>query len=400
LEFCIVKEKVEMIDKKINYKDTMNQVKVHEAYMRRAIELAKQGTGAVNPNPLVGAVIVKDGRIIGEGYHRRYGELHAEREAFAHLTEAADGAEMYVTLEPCCHYGKQPPCVNAIIEHGIKRVFVGSDDPNVLVSGGGYKILREAGIQVVTHVLKEECDSINDVFFHYIVNKTPYVVMKYAMTMDGKLATYTGESKWITGEAARHHVMEQRNGLTGIMVGIGTVLKDNPMLTCRIEGGRNPVRIVCDSNLNIPLDSNLVTSAKDVRTIVATCCLPKTETENDSKTVIRQDKYNSLCEAGVEIIETDSMDGHVNLVSLMKKLGEQNIDGILLEGGGTLNYSALQAGIVNEVNMYIAPKIFGGNGIYTPVGGQGVRFPDEAYKYKMCGMEQYGEDVLLRYKKC
>jgi diaminohydroxyphosphoribosylaminopyrimidine deaminase/5-amino-6-(5-phosphoribosylamino)uracil reductase len=193
--------------------------------------------------------------------------------------------------------------------------------------------------------------------------------------------------------------MEQRNGLTGIMVGIGTVLKDNPMLTCRIEGGRNPVRIVCDSNLNIPLDSNLVTSAKDVRTIVATCCQSKTETENDSKAVIRQDKYNSLIEAGVEIIEIDSMDGHVNLVSLMKKLGEQNVDGILLEGGGTLNYSALQAGIVNEVNMYIAPKIFGGNGIYTPVGGQGVQFPDEAYKYKMCGMEQYGEDVMLRYKK-
>ena len=168
-----------------------------------------------------------------------YGELHAERDAFAHLTEDAAGAEMYVTLEPCCHYGKQPPCVNAIIEHKISRVYVGSDDPNALVSGKGYQILRDAGIEVITHVLKEECDSLNPVFFHYIVNKTPYVVMKYAMTMDGKIATYSGKSKWITGEEARAHVMEQRNALTGIMVGSETVIKDDPALTCRRAGGRN-----------------------------------------------------------------------------------------------------------------------------------------------------------------
>ena len=242
---------------------------MQETYMRRAIELAKKGIGAVNPNPLVGAVIVKDGRIIGEGYHRRYGELHAERDAFAHLTEDAAGAEMYVTLEPCCHYGKQPPCVNAIIEHKISRVYVGSDDPNALVSGKGYQILRDAGIEVITHVLKEECDSLNPVFFHYIVNKTPYVVMKYAMTMDGKIATYSGKSKWITGEEARAHVMEQRNALTGIMVGSETVIKDDPSLTCRIEGGRNPVRIICDSRLRISMDSQIVRTASEVPTILA-----------------------------------------------------------------------------------------------------------------------------------
>lgn len=211
-------------------------------YMKRAIELAQKGVGAVNPNPLVGAVIVKNGHIIGEGYHRKYGALHAERDAFAHLTEKAEGAEMYVTLEPCCHHGKQPPCVDAIIEHGIKRVYCGSDDPNEMVAGGGFKRLKEAGIDVVTHCMKEECDSINDVFFHYIVHKTPYVVMKYAMTMDGKIATYKGESKWITGEASRGHVMELRNRLMGIMAGIGTVIADDPMLTCRMEGGRNPDR--------------------------------------------------------------------------------------------------------------------------------------------------------------
>ena len=189
------------------------------SYMRRAIELARRGTGAVNPNPLVGAVIVKDGRIIGEGYHVRYGELHAERAAFASLKDQADaeGAVMYVTLEPCCHFGKQPPCVDAIIEHKIRKVYCGSDDPNAMVAGKGFKRLRDAGIEVYTHCLKAECDAINGIFFKYIVNKQPYVTMKYAMTMDGRIATHTGASKWITGEASRAYVMELRNRHKGIM---------------------------------------------------------------------------------------------------------------------------------------------------------------------------------------
>lgn len=355
------------------------------AYMQRAIDLAKKGTGAVNPNPLVGAVVVKDGRIIGEGYHRKYGELHAERDAFAHLTEAANGAEMYVTLEPCCHHGKQPPCVDAIIEHGIRRVYVGSDDPNALVSGGGYQRLREAGVEVITHVMKEACDSLNDVFFHYIVNRTPYVVMKYAMTLDGKIATATGESKWITGETARAHVMEQRNAYTGIMVGIGTVLADDPMLTCRLEGGRNPVRIVCDSNLRIPSDSNLVQTAKMIPTIVAT-------TSND------QERIHALTTLGVEIIRTNALEGHVDLQDLMKQLGTRGIDGILLEGGSRLNYSAISQGIVQEINVYLAPKVFGGTGTFSPVTGPGIMHPDSAYLFRYVGMEQYDEDVLLKYK--
>ena len=194
-----------------------------QEYMRRAVELAKLGIGKVNPNPLVGAVIVKEGRIIGEGYHAKYGELHAERHAFSRLTEEAEGAEMYVTLEPCCHYGKQPPCTQAIIEHGIKKVFVGSDDPNALVAGKGVQALREAGVEVVTQVMKEECDALNPVFFHFITTKTPYVLMKYAMTMDGKIACDTGKSQWITGEEARSHVQETRDALMGIMVGIQTI---------------------------------------------------------------------------------------------------------------------------------------------------------------------------------
>ncbi len=360
-------------------------------YMRRAIELAKLGTGAVNPNPLVGAVIVKDGRIIGEGYHRKYGELHAERDAIAHLTEDAEGADMYVTLEPCCHYGKQPPCALAIIDHKIKRVFVGSDDPNKLVSGGGYKLLRDAGIEVITHVLKDECDSINDVFFHYIVNKTPYVVMKYAMTMDGKIATRDGLSKWITGEAARDHVQEQRNALSGIMAGIGTVLKDDPMLTCRTPGGRTPVRIICDTHGRISMDSNIVKSANIVRTIIAV-------SDKWINTSDGQEKAGKLKDMGVEILAISENDGHIDLKALMTELGALQIDGILLEGGGTLNESALKAGVVNEVDAYIAPKIFGGAG-HSPVDGEGVSLPNEAYRFRLAKTEQYGEDILLVYKK-
>lgn len=364
-------------------------------YMERAIELAKKGEGAVNPNPLVGAVIVKDNRIIGEGYHARYGELHAERNAFANLTEDAEGAEMYVTLEPCCHHGKQPPCVEAIVEHKIAKVYVGSDDPNERVAGKGIEFLRNHGVEVETQVMKEECDALNPVFFHYITTKTPYVVMKYAMTMDGKIATRKGLSKWITGEAARYNVQLTRNKYTGIMVGIGTVIKDNPMLNCRIEGGRNPVRIVCDSYLNIPLDCNLVSTAKDIRTIVAT--IMPDETEARYRKHIQ--KENSLCDKGVEIIHVETLDSKVNLNDLMIKLGELGIDGILLEGGGTLNYSALNAGIVNEVQVYIAPKIFGGSEAISPVEGLGVESPDLSFGFGLKKVENIEDDILLTYVK-
>ena len=205
----------------------------HEDYMLRAISLAKQGAGFVNPNPLVGAVIVRDGRIIGDGYHERYGTPHAERNALAHCSEDPAGAEMYVTLEPCCHYGKNPPCTEAVIASGIRTVYVGSDDPNPLVAGKGLQMLREAGIDVHTGICKDACDRINRIFFHYITQKTPYCILKTAMTADGKTATRTGESKWITNEQSRAHVQETRKRCAAILCGIGTVLADDPMLTCR-----------------------------------------------------------------------------------------------------------------------------------------------------------------------
>lgn len=352
--------------------------------MKRAIGLAKKGTGMVNPNPLVGAVIVKDDRIIAEGFHEKYGELHAERNAFSKLKESAEGADLYVTLEPCCHYGKQPPCTQAIIGNKIKNVYIGSDDPNSLVAGKGIKQLTDAGINVKKGILKEECDALNPVFFHYITTKTPYVVMKYAMTLDGKTACDTGESRWVTGEDARAHVQATRNWLTGIMAGVQTVINDDPQLTCRIINGRNPVRIICDSNLRIPDNCNILKTADKYRTIIATI-------SSDGN------RIKWLEDTGVEIIKTSSLDGRVDLKDLMYKLGKLGIDGILLEGGGTLNQAALKAGIVNHVQAYIAPKIFGGSGRYTPVGGNSVSSPDKAYLFENMKITVFGGDILLEY---
>ncbi len=243
-----------------------------EKYMNLALTHAKKGIGLVNPNPLVGAVIIKERKIIGQGWHERYGGGHAERNALSNCRESPKGATMYVTLEPCCHQGKTPPCTDAIIQNGIKKVVIGCLDPNSMVSGKGVTLLREAGVEVVIGVLEDKCIELNEVFFHYIQTKTPYVVMKYAMTMDGKIATTSGKSKWITGINARENVHRSRNQYSSIMVGVGTVIADNPSLTCRIDGGRNPIRIICDTNLNTPLEATIVTTAKEVRTIIATAC--------------------------------------------------------------------------------------------------------------------------------
>lgn len=364
-------------------------------YMERAIELAKKGEGKVNPNPLVGAVIVKENRIIGEGYHAKYGDLHAERAAFANLTEDAEGADMYVTLEPCCHFGKQPPCVEAIVKHKIKNVYVGSDDPNEKVGGKGIDYLKKHGIKVTTQVMKEECDAINPVFFHYITTKLPYVVMKYAMTMDGKIATSQGLSKWITGEKARKRVQYSRNKYMGIMVGIGTVIKDNPMLNCRIDGGRNPVRIICDTGLNIPVSCNIVTTACDIKTIVATGIV----NENSEGYEKYKNKADILASKQIEVLGISVKDGHIDLNELMIKLGEMGIDSILLEGGGKLNYSALMSDVVNEIQVYVAPKIFGGEKAVTPVEGEGVASPDKSFTFALKNVENIDKDILLTYIK-
>lgn len=354
----------------------------HEEYMQTALELAKKGMGFVNPNPMVGAVIVKDGRIVGKGFHRKYGELHAERNAFADCTEDCAGADIYVTLEPCCHHGKTPPCTDIIIEKKIRRVFIGSSDPNPCVAGKGVQILRKHGIEVVESVLKEQCDRLNEIFFHYITTQKPFVTMKYAMTIDGKIACHTGLSKWITGEQARKQVHYERLKHSAIMVGVGTVLADNPMLDCRLENGRNPIRIICDTNLRTPLDCNIVRTAEKIPTVIVTC----------SKNKEKISEYENF---GCRVMQVSNKDGHADLCELVQKLGDEKIDSILLEGGGELNESALKSGIVNKVQAYIAPKIFGGRDAKTAVSGLGVSYPDDAYMLENIEVKRIGDDILI-----
>lgn len=353
-----------------------------QEYMRQALALAERGRGWTSPNPMVGAVIVKDGRVIGEGWHERYGDLHAERNALKHATESVEGATMYVTLEPCCHHGKQPPCTEAIIAAGIHRVVVGSADPNPLVAGKGVAILRSHGISVTENVLRAECDALNEVFLHYIRHKQPFVVMKAAMTLDGKIATHTGASRWVTGEEARAHGHALRHRYAAIMVGVGTVLADDPQLTCRLPGGRNPLRIVCDTHLRTPLDAKLVQTANETPVLIATC-----ETAPEKRAPYE--------EAGCKVWVLPEHAGHVDLAALMQRLGEEGIDSVLLEGGGTLNWAALEAGIVQKVYSYVAPKLFGGRDAKTPVEGAGIDTPDEAAQLRITEITRLGEDILI-----
>ncbi len=356
---------------------------MNELYMRRAIELARRGMGYTNPNPMVGAVIVKNGRIIGEGWHERYGEEHAERRAFANLTEPADGADMYVTLEPCCHYGKQPPCTDAVIEHRIKRVFIGSSDPNPLVAGKGVQILRSHGIEVVEGVLKDECDAINEVFFHYITTKTPYVIAKYTMSADGKICTATGDSRWISNDKSRRAVHAMRAQYSGIMVGIGTVLADDPLLTCR-TGGKNPARIIVDSHLRLSINSQIAKTAAEVKTYAAYADAPA-------------DKVTALEHIGIECIHAPSTDGKVDLTALMQELGTHAVDSVLIEGGGILNYSAFAAGIVNKAHVFIAPKIIGGTDAKTPVEGAGFAQISDCVNMRLTSVKNLDGDIWAEY---
>ena len=353
-------------------------------YMRHAIALAKNGEGRTNPNPLVGAVLVKNNEIIGEGFHQKYGGLHAEREALKNCEEngnSAEGATLYVTLEPCCHFGKQPPCTQAIVEAGIRRVVVGSRDPNPLVHGKGNSFLREQGIEVTEDFLKDECDALNPIFFHYISTRTPYVALKYAMTADGKTASKTGKSKWITGEKSRLFVHQLRNRYSCILAGIGTVLSDNPLLTSRIPGGRNPVRIICDSKLRIPLDCNIVQTAKEIPTIIA-CCQ-----ENEKKSALEKSGCEVLCLPGKT---------GVDLKKLTKTLGKRSLDSVLIEGGSEIHYSALEAGIVQHIYAFTAPKIFGGKA-KTPVEGEGIELPENCFQLELERIEKIGDDILAEY---
>ncbi|BAX80437.1 riboflavin biosynthesis protein RibD [Labilibaculum antarcticum] len=357
-------------------------------YMQRAFELAKKGIGRVNPNPLVGAVIVRDDKIIGEGYHEFFGGPHAEVNAFRSSTESVEGATMYVTLEPCSHYGKTPPCAEAIVKNKIAKVVIGMLDPNTLVAGKGVKLLEENGIEVEYGFLCEELSHMNRVFLKFIQSKLPYVLMKTAMTLDGKIASKTGDSRWVSNEKSRAYVHQLRNELAGIMVGVDTVIADDPILTTRLENeeARNPVRIVVDSNARIPLESKILNTANQAKTIVAV-------TEKADSTKIAE-----IQELGNAVLIIKSRNGRVDLSDLMVKLGETGVDGILLEGGATLNFSALEAGIVDELMSFIAPKIIGGLTSKSPVGGEGIEFMKDAIELENMKIDQLGNDLMLTGK--
>jgi len=358
---------------------------MHESYMRRTFELAKLGWGSTNPNPLVGAVIVKDGRIIAEGYHEKRGYAHAEAAAFNNAKEDVRGATLYVNLEPCSHYGRTPPCAKAIIEKGIGKVVMAMADPNPKVAGRGIEMLKEAGIQVVCGILEEEAKKLNEIFIKYITTKRPFVIMKTAMTLDGKIASVRGDSKWISGEASRQYVHTLRNRVAAVMVGINTVLADNPSLTARLDSvkTRDPVRIVVDSKGLIPAVSRVINPESSAGLILATT------------TALDPEKERLLMEKGVRILKADGPGGHVDLVKLMDELYELKIDSVLLEGGGGLNAAALDSGIVDKVMTFIAPKIIGGKDAKTPVEGAGIEMMEHAVKLQDISISRFDEDILV-----
>ncbi|SHH19329.1 diaminohydroxyphosphoribosylaminopyrimidine deaminase [Thermosyntropha lipolytica DSM 11003] len=353
-------------------------------YMQRALNLAAKALGRTSPNPVVGAVIVKEGQIVGEGYHKKAGTPHAEIHALKQAGEKAKGATMYVTLEPCSHYGRTPPCAYALIEAGIKKVVMATLDPNPKVAGRGKKILEEAGVETVVGVLEEEAKRINEVFFKHITTGLPFVSLKYAMTMDGKIATLAGDSRWISGEESRSYVHKLRNIYDGIMVGINTVLKDDPMLNCRLdtEEKRDPVRIIIDGTLMLPLDSNIVKTAHQQRTIVITALSAEEE------------KCRELEKNNIEILKVAGEPDHLDLVEAFKMLLMEDICSILVEGGARLNASLLEHRLVDKVYCFLAPKITGGTGI-TPVEGKGVDFMKDAYTLKIAEYRRLDEDILV-----
>ena len=363
----------------------MNETAIDVMYMQRALELAEGGAGYVSPNPLVGCVIVKDGEIVGQGYHRQFGGPHAEVEALRDAGSRAHGAEMYVTLEPCCHTGKMPPCADAVLQAGIHRVVVAVADPNPLVAGGGLDRLRTAGVTVALGVCEAEARRLNEAFFHYIATHRPWVTLKGAMTLDGKIATRTGASQWITGASAREEVHRMRHATDALLVGLGTVLYDDPLLTTRLPsgGGVNPLRIVVDSTLQLPENAQLTTVTPHCRTLVAT-----TDRASESK-------QHQLEGQGVEILRLQAYDdGRVDVEALLCVLGERGVTSLMVEGGATLSATLLRRHLINKLVMFVAPKIIGGDGL-SVMGACGVETMDGAILLHSMTSRQVGEDLML-----
>lgn len=358
---------------------------VDRRHMRTALELAAGGAGWVSPNPLVGCVIVKDGDVVGRGYHQRFGGPHAEVYALREAASRARGAALYVTLEPCCHTGKTPPCVAAILRAQVGRVVVAMRDPNPQVDGSGLARLESAGIEVTVGVCEAEARRLNEAFVKYIVTRRPFVTTKSAITLDGKIATRSGASRWITSEAARaagHHL---RHANDAILVGIGTVLQDDPQLTTRLPGqrGANPLRVVVDSSLRLPPRAQVAQVAEDRRTLMVT-----TDQAADAK-------VQALRQRGVEVIcLQDGGDGRVNLDALCAVLGERGVASVLVEGGSLLTAALLERRLVDKMVFFVAPKIIGGDGI-SVFGPCGVDTMAEVLSLRDLTSRQIGDDIIL-----
>jgi diaminohydroxyphosphoribosylaminopyrimidine deaminase/5-amino-6-(5-phosphoribosylamino)uracil reductase len=360
-----------------------NMTDFHTKMMKHALSLARKGIGRTAPNPAVGCVITREGAIVGEGWHKKAGTPHAEIHALLQAGEKARNADVYVTLEPCAHFGKTPPCAEALVAAGVARVFVGMTDPNPLVCGKGLDILRAAGIEVYTGILEKECSRVNEGFIKHVTTGLPFVILKSALTLDGKTATAMGDSKWITSEKSRRYVHRLREMVDGIMVGVGTVIADDPMLTCRLRGKRkDPVRIIVDSRLRIPAGSRVLCNESGARTCIAT-------------TVRSSDRVIELEKSGVEIITCREDNGRVDLSDMMRQLGKKGIQSILLEGGRELAGEVMRLGLIDKYMLFYAPKLVGGGDGLGLFAGKGVARMEEARKLDDISITRFGDDWLV-----
>lgn len=359
-----------------------------ERFMWMTLDLARQGRGRTSPNPMVGAVVVKDGEVVSTGYHKEAGSPHAEVVALQKAGEKARGATLYANLEPCSHKGKTPPCVEAITEAGIKKVVVSMTDPNPVVNGKGISFLRDRGIKVKVGILEEKARHLNEIFIKYITTRRPFVIVKAAMSLDGKIATREGDSRWITGEKSREMAHRLRSRADGIVVGIETVLHDDPALTTRLTDdkdlNRDAARIILDSKARLPLDAKVIDSDSDAPAIVAV-------TEEAPR-----ERCDALVQKGVEVITLPSgNDGKISLDALLEELGRREMTCLLVEGGGMVNYSFLAKDLIDKVYLFLAPIICGGRNAPTSFSGEGIDKLNKAWSVSNIELKQYGEDLLL-----
>lgn len=359
-----------------------------KGFMRRALELARKGEGRTSPNPMVGAVIVKNGKVVGEGWHKKAGGPHAEINAIRKAGANASGADLFVTLEPCRHYGKTPPCTDAVLQAGIKRVVVGMRDPNPLALGKGIRLLKKRGVEVVSGLLSKECAELNEAFVKFIRTGRPFVILKSALSLDGKIATRTGESQWITGARAREKVHVIRDRVDAILVGAGTVLKDNPYLTARLKkkNCKHPVRVILDSRCQVPLSANVFNNSAEERVIYAT--LSKIP---DSRSKALEKKH-------VEVLRVNKKRQRMDLDHLMRLLGERQISSLLVEGGAEVNSRFIKDGLVDKAILFLAPILIGGREAPGMIGGRGIERLKDALKFKTITVTEIGPDLMLEGK--